>query len=49
MKRVASKVLVGAATGAVVGALQAIIPEAEQATDKMAETQESLESKTPGE
>jgi hypothetical protein len=31
-----------------VGALQAVIPEAEQATEKMEETQQSMESQAPG-
>jgi predicted acylesterase/phospholipase RssA len=41
-------VLTGAASGAIVGALQAVIPEAEQATEKLDETKTSIEKKQPG-
>jgi gas vesicle protein len=37
---VAGKVLTGAATGAVVGAMTAVIPEATEATEKMTDTLE---------
>jgi hypothetical protein len=49
VKRVAGNVLVGAATGAVVGALKAVVPEAQQATDKLDETKETMEQEEPGE